>query len=451
MPFRSGAVVIAALCLVPALGSAQDVRRVLVAPLDGDEVKTEVRDGLHALVVDEVRKLRNVEAVDLNTRAVQILGECRGDPSCLGKRLGRLGVNQFVLGTVTRPESGGFQLDLGLYETPEGGQLSTVTQVIKGKGIQLEAQARRAAVGLITPEDLTGTLMVEVSVRGADITVDGKRAGKSPLAGPIAGLREGRRKVKVTRAGHRDFEGTVDILFGEEASLDVRLLRDTKDEFTPHTDSDKPVAQRVAGGRGIPFPAVAVGVAGVLATALLVSFGLALTGAAVGLTVYLARALEVRARAGVLLFPGDLPLLWGWRLSFVSMVAASLVTVALLLLGSAGTLAGTGGLLGFHFTRPLPNTAAEDFGGVELKTVKRGSGPPRAPTKKPARAEPEDDVLAAPPDEPAPALPPRKAAPPPREPEPDVEPAPAPAPSPKKKPAKRKAAEQTEDNLPDGE
>lgn len=396
-------VALVCLCAGAALpANAQVTRRVLVAPLQGDpSLNDEVLTGLHALFVEELDKLDHVDIQELNMRALQVVGVCVGKPSCLGRKLARLGATHFIMGRARRPEGGGFELQLSLHKTPRGEQINKVTQLIKGKGRELEKQARHAALSLLNPEDLTGLLSVTVNVRGADILVDGKRRGRSPLNGAIRNVLEGRRTVEVRKKGYQDFTADVDIELGEETPLDVRLVRSEKESFEPERlDRAKPLAVRVGRGRGLPVWAIVAGTGGSIATLLGGAFFMVVAGVLTGVTIFLVRALESRAAQQTLIFPDDLPLLWGWRISFGSMITAGVLTGVVLVAGAAATAAATGGLAAFHYTRPLPDNDASDFGQVRLQPRHRKADKDEgAKEEKPAleQAEPPRKAVKEPP------------------------------------------------------
>lgn len=89
------------------------------------------------------------------------------------------------------------------------------------------AGGRRAKVDLrLEPvEGRLAMLTVATRIPDAEILVDGKPAGKTPLAGPVA-LAPGRRVVDVVRAGYRPFRRVLDLTGGATAALDVDLELD---------------------------------------------------------------------------------------------------------------------------------------------------------------------------------------------------------------------------------
>ncbi len=384
----------------------------MVVPFVGaNAIKPEVLQGLTAMVVDEARKLPGVTVLDLNAAALSAVGTCVGDPSCLGKGLGRQGANQFVLGTAEKADKGGYQVNLTLHDTPGGAQVASVDVLFKGKGDQLEALARRAITQLVLPDSITGGLQVEVNVTGAEVFVDGKLVGRTPLPRAVGGLREGPHNVRITKDGYTPFEQNVDITFQDVAGVDVRMMRDLKTAPSSAGSSATPAAS----GPSRPFPFSAVVVPAVGGSVWLVGAGLLLLGAGglAGGTFWQARSIEDRALKGQLFFPQDMWMVWVWRVllgaTIGALVAAALVTVGVL----GATAVATAGLLVLHFTRPLPKEEVVTFSDPSIrgKTVET----------KPAEVAEE------------PAAPP-----------PAVD-------KPVEKPKKKKKADLTEETLPEGE
>src|SRR5881409_2765603 len=80
-----------------------------------------------------------------------------------------------------------------------------------------------AAPALARPSrDPVGTADIQVSVPDAEIMVDGKVYGRSPLA-PIK-LMKGTHTVKVTKPGHSEFLDVVKVEVGKEVTLEVELI-----------------------------------------------------------------------------------------------------------------------------------------------------------------------------------------------------------------------------------
>jgi hypothetical protein len=79
-----------------------------------------------------------------------------------------------------------------------------------------------APAALAGKKDPIGTLDIQVSVPDAEIVVDGKVYGKSPLA-PIK-LMKGTHTVKVTKPGHSEFLDVIKVEVAKTVTLEVELI-----------------------------------------------------------------------------------------------------------------------------------------------------------------------------------------------------------------------------------
>ena len=86
---------------------------------------------------------------------------------------------------------------------------------------------RAAAVKLLSPEHYIGALEVETGVDGAQVLVDGKVLGTTPIAGTIVGLAPGQHALRLTKAGFADFEKFIDVKFDQTTVVQVDLAQRT--------------------------------------------------------------------------------------------------------------------------------------------------------------------------------------------------------------------------------
>lgn len=70
--------------------------------------------------------------------------------------------------------------------------------------------------------DKTGAVSLDVSEAGAAITVDGKAAGSSPLAGPLR-LSAGPHRIRVSKDGFLPYDQVPNVVAGGAASIQVKL------------------------------------------------------------------------------------------------------------------------------------------------------------------------------------------------------------------------------------
>jgi hypothetical protein len=88
--------------------------------------------------------------------------------------------------------------------------------------LNLEPGATTEIVVELHPEGSAGSIIVEVAVPGATITVDGEPAGETPLADPIV-ARPGRHVVEVVRPGYEPVRREIDLEDRGVARLELQL------------------------------------------------------------------------------------------------------------------------------------------------------------------------------------------------------------------------------------
>ncbi|MCA9672222.1 MAG: PEGA domain-containing protein [Myxococcales bacterium] len=219
----SVALALALLCV--ASGEARARQLVLVGPLGplGIETREAMRvrrwliAALGAVPGQRVRGSRRV------LRAVQRRGiDCSAQPECLGIVARKLRGQLIVAGDVGSVGSG-YVLYLRLVDA-HGKQVRTISGVVKsGRGAR--SQMRSLSYRLLAPKHYTGTLRVEVDVKGAYVYVDGER--RAQVAKKNEPLRielvAGAHALRVTHDRHRDFVRFVRVGFQKTRRVKVAL------------------------------------------------------------------------------------------------------------------------------------------------------------------------------------------------------------------------------------
>lgn len=194
---------------------------------------------LYNMAVVHAAMKRPVEAVDALDRLLASPGEIGADKLAHARRLrgeqaGRVAeLDVQVNVTGARIELDG--VDAGQSPLAEPLRTSSgehvLTVIAPGHAPSRQrvsvAGGRKASVK-VTLEPVTGRLaLLSVSTRvpDAEVVVDGKPVGKTPLAGPIA-LAPGRRVVDVIRPGYRRERRVLDLAGGSNAKLELELAVD---------------------------------------------------------------------------------------------------------------------------------------------------------------------------------------------------------------------------------
>jgi hypothetical protein len=148
------------------------------------------------------------------------LATCTASPQCLQPLAKALKVTRIVAGNV-----GGladtYVVNLKLVDA-EGKELRRVSATLRGSSEELIQEIRVALVRLVAPERLVGQIAILSDVSGAQVALDGKAVGTTPLAGPLHGLSVGLHKLMVTREGFSSFAEDVPVRFEKSTQVVVR-------------------------------------------------------------------------------------------------------------------------------------------------------------------------------------------------------------------------------------
>ena len=152
--------------------------------------------------------------------------QCTGEEKCLAAIGKKLGVDVVITGTVGAMGSS-YVLNIKAVETATGKQLKRIeSDPLRGSPDDLIEGVRVAAYRLLAPEQLHGSLQVQTDIIGAEVKLDGKSLGKTPLPnqGVIAKQALGKHRVVVQAPGYDPFEDDVAINFQKVAQVSVRLI-----------------------------------------------------------------------------------------------------------------------------------------------------------------------------------------------------------------------------------
>ncbi len=152
--------------------------------------------------------------------------DCTGEEKCLAAIGKKLGVDIVVTGTVGALGAS-YVLNIKAVDTASGKQVQRIqSDPLRGSPDELIEGVRVAAYKLLAPEQLHGALQVQTDIVGAEVQLDGKTVGKTPL--PRLGLLDkqvlGKHQLRVQAPSYEPFEDEIDIHFQKVSQVVVRLL-----------------------------------------------------------------------------------------------------------------------------------------------------------------------------------------------------------------------------------
>jgi hypothetical protein len=152
--------------------------------------------------------------------------ECTGEEKCLGAIGKKLGVDVVVTGTVGALGDS-YVLNIKAVEAATAKQLTRIqSDPLRGSPDDLIEGVRVAAYKLLAPDQLHGTVQIQSDLVGAEVKLDDKTIGKTPLPqlGVVGKLALGKHKLRVQAQGYAPFEEDVEVRFQKVSQVVVRLL-----------------------------------------------------------------------------------------------------------------------------------------------------------------------------------------------------------------------------------
>jgi hypothetical protein len=175
-------------------------------------------EGVQVMSQGEIVALLGLE------RTKQMLG-CSEESGCLVELGSALDSDRLVSGSLTILERTAL-LTVRLMDARKARTLArTTATLIDATEPELVETARRLAHEALTGRklDTSGTLRVDVSVKGAAVTLDGRSLGTSPLAGAQRVL-EGPHSIVVQKPGYVRWSSTVAVAAGAEVPVAADLV-----------------------------------------------------------------------------------------------------------------------------------------------------------------------------------------------------------------------------------
>jgi hypothetical protein len=152
--------------------------------------------------------------------------ECTGEEKCLGAIGKKLGVDVMVTGTVGALGDS-YVLNIKAVDTATAKQLTRIqSDPLRGTPDDLIEGVRVAAYKLLAPEQLHGSIQIQSDLVGAQVQLDDKTLGKTPLPqlGVIPKQQLGKHRLRVQAQGYAPFEDDVEVRFQKVSQVVVRLL-----------------------------------------------------------------------------------------------------------------------------------------------------------------------------------------------------------------------------------
>jgi hypothetical protein len=152
--------------------------------------------------------------------------ECTGEEKCLGAIGKKLGVDVMVTGTVGALGDS-YVLNIKAVDASTAKQLTRIqSDPLRGSPDDLIEGVRVAAYKLLAPDQIHGSIQIQTDLVGAEVKLDGKTLGKTPLPqlGVVGKRALGKHRLRVEASGYAPFEEDVEVRFQKVSQVVVRLL-----------------------------------------------------------------------------------------------------------------------------------------------------------------------------------------------------------------------------------
>lgn len=184
----------------------------------------DVARSIDEMLLGELRRIlgaRLIETepyVDAETRRhVDICGASTG---CLAQVAGALGADRLITGTAATIGDA-YGLNLKLVDARRGNDLARAETSLTGQHGEMLEGIHRLILELVAPTLLNGALAIEAELSGANIYLDGKLVGTTPMSSPIEGLTAGEHALKISSPLMEDYFQLVGIHHGKTTHVVV--------------------------------------------------------------------------------------------------------------------------------------------------------------------------------------------------------------------------------------
>jgi hypothetical protein len=206
-------------------------KKIAVWRFDALGIDNEIVQRLETLFrmeLDRLDKVPQPTRRDIERSVTSAEQNCTGEEKCLTAIGKRLGVEFVVTGTVGSLGDN-YVLNIKVVDVATGKSQRIQSDPLRGSPDELIEGVRVAAYRLLAPQQIHGSLQIQSDLIGAEVTLDGKPIGKTPLpnGGVIAKLALGKHRLRVEAKTYDPFDSDVEVHFQKVSPVVVRLVQAT--------------------------------------------------------------------------------------------------------------------------------------------------------------------------------------------------------------------------------
>lgn len=204
-------------------------QKIAVWRFDALGIEPELVARLETLFRMELARLSKVPLPtrrDIERAVTSEQQNCTGEEKCLAAIGRKIGVDVVITGTVGAMGAS-YVLNIKAVDVATQKQVKRIeSDPLRGSPDELIEGMRVAAYRLLAPAQLHGAIQVQTDILGAEVRLDDKAIGKTPLPnlGMLSKQALGKHKLVVQAPGYDPFEDVVDVHFQKVSQVEVRLI-----------------------------------------------------------------------------------------------------------------------------------------------------------------------------------------------------------------------------------
>ena len=211
----------------PATGGSAIGRTIAVLGFDALGMEEDKVARLEALFRMELERLAGTPTPSPREIARALRGtplaRCGGENTCLAAIGKKLAVQVVVTGNVAQLGDS-HVINIKAVDAESGRELRRIaSDPLRGTPDELIDAVRVAAYRLLAPEKLLGSVTVLADIAGAEVRLDGRPIGKTPLPRAIERIPLGKHRLEVVADGYSPFADDVEVRFQKTTRVLVTL------------------------------------------------------------------------------------------------------------------------------------------------------------------------------------------------------------------------------------
>ncbi|MBN1959645.1 MAG: PEGA domain-containing protein [Deltaproteobacteria bacterium] len=177
--------------------------------------------------IDETFGMRAISPADVNAdmAAFDLDPEkCNYDPICLADA-GRYAGAHMLLETRLAYFGGTLNIVVRIIDTESGIEVNRIAKSLADEQSKRSKQLHHLAVELLKPDFYVGSLKIECTQQKADVYIDDKLVGTTPLKNSLTSLKAGPHILHISKLGFVDIYQFVDVIYKRNSTIKVDLTK----------------------------------------------------------------------------------------------------------------------------------------------------------------------------------------------------------------------------------